>query len=340
MPSKPCHPDNLQSPISNLHPPFSILHSSSSILHPPSSILLSLCLALLAACAPAVPPPTPTPVLTPTPTLTPSPTPAPSPTPTPTPIPPLALTIRWPDQVSALQPVPIEVELVPPPGVSVTATVRATLLDAGGWPHRPFDLTPREGNLYAADEMIQFPLQPPEGDWRLMVRVQSVLDVEGERMVVFRPAPIPFRDLADVLPAGVSLLVPRDFAEPVAQGDPAAGGRVWRYGNGEIALWWAPGPVEPLLLNNAVVMLEATHDPEGPPGAIDVEETVWQGQTAFLFHEDWPEDLPGAKGGPAEALVVQGPDYHLYVLRMRALGRKTIPPLLRQVWETFTFAEE
>jgi hypothetical protein len=239
-----------------------------------------------------------------------------------------------------LQPVPIEVELVPPPGVSVTTTVRAKLLGPRGRPHWLFDLTLREGNLYAADETIQLPLRPPEGDWRLMVRVQSLLDVVGEPMLVFRPAPIPFRDLVDVLPAGVSLLVPRDFAEPVAQGDPAAGGRVWRYGDGEIALWWAPGPVEPLLLNNAVVMLEATHDPEGPPDVIDVEETEWQGRTAFLFYEDWPEDLPGAKGGPAEALVVQGPDYHLYVLRVRALGRKTIPPLLRQVWETFTFAEE
>jgi hypothetical protein len=330
---KPCHPHNL-------HSPSSILHSPSSILHPPFSILLSLCLALLATCAPATPPPTPTPVLTPTPTLTLSPTPTPSPTPTATPIPPLALTIRWPDQVSALQPVPIEVELVPPPGVSVTATVHAKLLGPGGRPHWLFDLTPQEGNLYAADEMIRLPLQPSEGDWRLMVRVQSVLDVEGEPMVVFQPAPIPFRDLADALPAGVSLRVPRDFAEPVAQGDPSAGGRVWRYGDGEIALWWAPGPVEPLLLNNAVVMLEATYDPEGPPEVLGVEETEWQGQTAFLFHEDWPEDLPGAKGGPAEALVAQGPNYHLYVLRVRALGSETIPPLLRQVWETFTFSEE
>ncbi|MBE9471183.1 MAG: hypothetical protein IMY75_03615, partial [Chloroflexi bacterium] len=44
---------------------------------------------------------------------------------------------------------------------------------------------------------------------------------------------------------------------------------------------------------------------------------------------------------PAEALVVQGPDYWLYVLRVRAVGSESdvIPPLLRQVWETFAFVE-
>ena len=115
-----------------------------------------------------------------------------------------------------------------------------------------------------------------------------------------------------------------------------AGGRVWRYGGGEVSLWWAPGPVEPLLLNNAVVMLEATHDPSAVPQVLGVEETEWQGQTAFLFQEDWP----GANGGPAEALVIQGPDHHLYVLRVRATGGEVIPSLLRQVWETFALDEE
>ncbi len=28
--------------------------------------------------------------------------------------------------------------------------------------------------------------------------------------------------------------------------------------NGELGLWWAPGPAEPLLFNTALVMLEAT----------------------------------------------------------------------------------
>ena len=293
-------------------------------------------LTLLAACTPATPSPTPTIAPTPTPTLTPSPTPTPVPTPTATPIPPLALTIRWPQQVSALQPVPIEVELAPPPGVGVTATVNAVVLDPEGLPYQLFDLTPRGGNLYAAGETLQFPLEPPEGDWHLAVGVRATLPVEGQQTLVFRPAPILFRDLADDLPAGADVRVPQDFVETVAQGDQWAGGRVWRHGGGELALWWAPGPTEPLLLNNAVVMLETTHDPAAPPDVLGVEEREWQSQTAFLFHEEWP----GAEGGPAEALVVQGPDYWLYVLRVRALGGETIPVLLRQVWETFAFANQ
>jgi hypothetical protein len=248
----------------------------------------------------------------------------------------MALTIPWPEQVSALQPVYIEVELLPPPGVSMTATVRATILDPMGLPRWLFTLTPREGNLYVAEEPLRFPLEPEEGDWRLLLYVRSELEVEGERELVFQPAPISFRDLMDVVPAGIELRVPQDFVEVVSQGDPWAGGRVWRYGDAEVALWWAPGPVEPLLLNNAVVMLEATCDSDAPPRVLDVEETEWQGQTAFLFYEDWP----GAGGGPAEALVVQGPDYWLYVLRVRTLGGETIPPLLHQVWETFTLVEE
>jgi hypothetical protein len=333
-------PRRLRTP-TNPQPPYSLLHSPFSILHSPLSILpLCICLALLAACAPATPPPTPTPVLTPTPTPTPPPTPTPSPTPTATPIPPLALTIHWPAHVSALRPVPVEVELVPPPGVSVTAALYATVIGPQGLPYWLFDLSRQEGYLYVADRMVQFPLEPPEGDWRLIVHVRSTLDVVGERVVVFQPDPIVFRDLAGDLPAGVSLRVPQEFMEALARGDLWAGGRAWRYADGELALWWAPGPVEPLLLNNAVVILEATHDPDAPPRVLDVEETQWQGQTAFLFHEEWPGDRPGAEGGPAEALVVQGPGYWLYVLRVRTLGGEAIPPLFRQVRETFAFVEE
>jgi len=215
----------------------------------------------------------------------------------------------------------------------VTATVRATVVNPAGLPCWLFDLMPREGNLYAAEEPLRLPLDPLEGDWRLLVNVQSELRVEGARGLTFQLAPIRFRDLAGVLPVGVDMRVPQDFVEVVSQGDQWAGGRVWRYGGGEVALWWAPGPVEPLLLNNAVVMLETTRDPGGLPSMLDVEETEWQGQMAFLFHED----VPGSEGGAAEELVVQGPDYWLYVLQVRALGSETIPPLLRQVWNTFTF---
>ena len=304
----------------------------SNLQTPISKLQLCLLLALLVACAPATPAPTSTSTPISTPTLIPSPTPTPAPTPTATPVPPLVLTIRWPERVSALRPVPIEVELVPPPGVSVTATVRVAVVDPQGLSRWLFDLTPYEGNLYTAEEWLQLPLEPPEGDWRLLVYVWSDLKVEGDRELVFRPVPVHFRDLADVLPAGADIHVPLDFVEVASQGDQWAGGRVWRYGDDEVALWWAPGPIEPLLLSNAVVMLEATRNSDGQPRVLDVEETEWQGQTAFLFYED----TPGSEGGLAEALVVQGPDYWLYVLQVRALGGETIPPLLRQVWETFT----
>jgi hypothetical protein len=69
-------------------------------------------------------------------------------------------------------------------------------------------------------------------------------------------------------------------------------------------------------------------------GRVDVVK--WQDQPGFLFHEEWA----GPDGGPAEALVVQGPDYWLYVLRVRALGAEAIPSLLRQAWRTFTLIEE
>ncbi len=303
-------------------------------------ILLCICLTLLAACTPApsatpTPPATATPTPTLAPTLTPSPTSIPSPTPTATPIPPLALTIHWPQRVSALEPVPIEVALIPPPGVSVTATVSAIVLDPEGVSYWLSALSPQGERLYVADEPLQLPLEPPEGDWQLTVHVRSPLEVKGERELVFQPTLIRFRELTDTLPSGVDMSVPWEFVQVAARGDQVAGGRVWRYGDGEVALWWAPGPTESLLLNNAVVMLETTHDPDTPARVLDVEEIGWQGQVAFLFRENWP----GAKDGPAEALVVQGPDYRLYVLRIRAMGSETIPPLLRQVWETFAFVD-
>ena len=205
---------------------------------------------------------------------------------------------------------------------------------AGGY-RWSIDLASLGGNRYATEEPIQFPLQPPEGQWRLFVIVRSPLEVTGEQNLVFVPEPIAFRDLTDVLPPGVNVRVPLSFWEVVAEGDQWAGARVWRYGDGEMGLWWAPGPAEPLLLNNALVMLEATHNPDEPPDVLSAEETEWQGQTAFRFLEDWS----GVDGGPAEAIVMQGPDRWLYVLRMRATEGGSIPQILRQVEETFVLAE-
>jgi hypothetical protein len=300
-----------------------------------------LLLILLVACAPFAPAVTPTLIATVTPTVTPSLTPTvlptltPSPTPTATPIPPQKLTIVWPEQVSALEPVSLEVKLQPPHGVQVTSSVRAVVIGPAGQYRWSMDLVPLGRNRYATEEPMQFPLEPPEGQWLLFVIVRSPLEVIGERNLVFLPEPIAFRDLTSVLPPGVDVRVPLSFWEVVTEGDQWAGARVWRYGDGEMGLWWAPGPAEPLLLNNALVMLEATHDPDRPPDVLGVEETEWQGLTAFRFLEDWP----GVDGGPAEAIVVQGPDRSLYVLRIRAANSETILPLLRQVRETFALAE-
>jgi hypothetical protein len=295
---------------------------------------IPICITLatfLTACASPTALPTLVPTLAPLPALTPTPIP----TPTATPIPPLVLTIYWPAQVSALQPVPIEVELLPPPGIAVTATVHAVVRVPGGGRYRSFDLQPSEGNRYVSTEPLQLPLQAREGDWRLDVIVQSALEVAGERRLLFQPSPIHCRDLAGTLPSAVDVCVPRDFVEFAAQGDQVAGERVWRYGSGEVGLWWAPGPVEPFLLNTALVMLETTYGVDAP-AMQGFEETAWQGQAAFLFREDWP----GAEGGPGEALVIQGPDRWLYVLRVRALGSGTIPPFLWQIRDTLTWVGE
>jgi hypothetical protein len=303
-------------------------------------LVIPICtvLFILTACDSPTPPPTL--AFTYVPTFTPTPGSTQSPTPTITPIPPLALTIHWPAVVSALQPTPIEVELVPPPGIAASASVRATVLDPDFSTYQSFVLVPREGNLYVSEDQLRLPLEPAPGDWWLVLNVESELTVSGAKYKSFQPTPVLYRDLTGLLPTAASLRVPQDFAEVQVQGDLTAGGRVWRYEDeatppGEVALWWAPGPQEPLLLNNAVVMLEATYGADAPT-VTATEETEFQGQTAFRFHETWP----GPEGGPAETLVVQGPDYWLYVLRVRALGGDVIPGLIREVGETFAFAEE
>jgi hypothetical protein len=302
-------------------------------------LVIPLCIALLlmAACVPAAPPSTPAFTYVPPFTATPDPTR----TPTVTPIPPLALTIHWPGQISALRPTRIEVELAPPPGIAASAKVHATVKDPDFRLYQEFDLIPQTGNLYVSEGLLQLPLEPAPGDWWLVIDVESELGVEGKRSRFFQPAPIAYRDLTGLVPTAVSLRVPQDFEQVQVQGDLTAGGRVWRYGDGEaspygeVALWWAPGPHKFLSLNTAVVMLEATYGADAPT-VTTTEETEYQGQTAFRFHETWP----GPEGGPAEALVVQGPDYWLYVLRVRALGGGEIPRLMREIGETFAFTAE
>ncbi|HOT91504.1 MAG TPA: hypothetical protein PLJ78_12920 [Anaerolineae bacterium] len=302
--------------------------------------MFCLLIILLAACTPppAMVSPTPTSpaTLPPTAIFTPIPTWTPTPVPTPTPIPPLGVKVVWPEQVSALDPPLVNVELVPPPGIVPNVTLSAKVYDPQATVYTTFDFVRQKGNLYVATKPLYLSLDAPTGHWWLVVHVETPLDVIGERMVAFTAAPIVYRELTETLPAGVTLRVPLAFTEVITQGNQYAGGRVWRHNDGEIALWWAPGPVEPLLLNNAVVMLEATYDPESPPQAQLVEETKWQERTTFRFQEQWP----GKDGGPATAWVIQGKNYWLYVLRARAVGTEAVPMLMQEIAATFAFTEK
>lgn len=316
-----------------------------------SGHLVVIVLALATACAPVrlptlptltpviSPSPTPTSTTTPTAVPTPTQTPTATPTPTPTPIPPQQLTIRWPEDVSALEPIPIAVEVVPPPGVEATTVLTAVVRHSRAGLIYQAPLLPQGDFLYAAEEPLRLPLVPPPGTYRLIVLLSSSIDAVGDRVLHFQPNPIAVHDLAPGSNAGVHegvrLAVPLQFKEVVADGGPWAGRRAWRYSDGEVALWWAPGPTEALLASNAMVILEATHNPAGQLQVQGVTEVEWLGERAFLFRERWP----GIEGGPAEALVVQGPDYWLYVLRIRARGGAVIPPILELVRDTFSFDE-
>ena len=247
----------------------------------------------------------------------------------------MEVSILWPEQVSAMEPAVITVDVVQPYGVRFPIDVSATVMDPEAQTYGTFDLRWQEGTRYAADAPVRFPFEPLPGYWWVIVHVETGLPVSGERALFFEPTPIDFRVLTDTLPIDVTLRIPQAFDEVVALGDQWAGGRVWQYDDGEIALWWAPGPTEDLLLNNAIVMLETTHDDENPPDVLSVEQTEWQGRTAFLFQEMWPD----RSGGPSEAWVIQDGDFWLYVLRVRALDGDTIPALMREVGATFAFVE-
>ncbi|MGC9357527.1 MAG: hypothetical protein ACP5GX_06670 [Anaerolineae bacterium] len=294
-------------------------------------LLLLILLVVLAGCGTPTPPPTPT--ATPTVTHTPSPTLTPSPTPTATPIPPIQLMVDWPAEVSALEPAFVEVDVVPPPGVPADPGVSAEVFDPEGYVYVTFNLYPRTPPRYVSTEPLRLPLLPLEGEWRLVVKVASPLEVEGDTEITFLPAPVPFRDLTGV-PEQVSLRVPETFVE-VGEGDVQAGWRIWRYEEEQLELWWAPGPAEPLAFNTAVVFLESTYLGIEP----DVEtreETTWDEQPAFVFAETWH----GSGAGEGEAWVIQGPEQWLYVLRLRSMDEDGISSLLRQVAETLTFPVE
>jgi len=325
------------------HLPLPCYHiSMKRSLHPVFSLrlgvvwlFLPVLSSLMISCMPVGPMPI---TLMPTlaPTVSSTSTPVLSPTPTVTPVPPHVVNIRWPERASALEPVTIKVDVQSPRGFAEELRVSAILFNPENVPVWSADLVKGDGGLYYGQEPVVFSLLPNEGDWRLQVYVQSSLRVEGELSHTFQPSPIAFRELSGTLPTQASMLVPEEFDEELALGDQVAGARVWRYGEGEVSVWWAPGPTEPLLLNTAIVMLEATFDPEASPRVLNVEENQWAGQRAFVFTESWPE----AADGPAEAWVIQGPEYWLYVLRVRPVGTSEVPSLLQEIRDTFMFQRE
>lgn len=227
--------------------------------------------------------------------------------------------------------------MIPPPGIPISTTVRALIRQPDGTTYWQALLSPRSGYRYRADEPVRLPLEPLKGQWRLVVSVSSNHPVEGPRVRFFEPAPIAFYDLANdpTFRHAVHLQVPLTFRQIRAEGNAWAGIRIWQTEEGEVGLWWAPGPTEPLQLHTAIAMLEATYESALTPQVLDAVELEWQGQRAFLFREQWPV----ANGGPGEALVTRGPDLWLYVVRVRALGRDVIPELLQMVRDTFSFVE-
>ena len=275
--------------------------------------------AVLLAVGCGAPPPSPTP------TLTPSPAPSPTPSPTPTPWPPIPLTIHFPETVSALEGVTVTVEL---PGLAQRdpgARVWAQVFPPGSC--EPVWESPLEAagdGIYASARPIYFSLEPVPGDWRLFVDVRSPVPVRGQRWFRFRQEPVPLWDLTGEVPGEVSLLVPQPFTPIREEGDLVAGGRVWRRDGERVELWWAPGPLEPLTLDTAQMLEEATL-PIGETVEITAVEAVTRGKRpGFLFREQWID-------GPAEALLLQSSRWYLYLLRVRVSGRGELTPLLREI---------
>ncbi len=298
----------------------------------PALLMMLVMAGLLAACgawpSPSAPPTATQPPL-------PTPTRRPTATPTPTPIPYLRVNLDVPASVSPLDPVTLGITLEPPAyPPDVLALVYLSVYDAEG--RLFYGPTELHGDAwhFAGPQPLQLPLDAA-GDWRVEAKVQATVRITGTRTVTMTVAPVAYRDLSNVLPAGVTLKVPEAFEEVFALGDTWAGGRVWRYRDGEVALWWVPGPTEKLQFQNALVVLEATYDAYQPAVPVAYEDDLlWQDRPAIRFEETWT-----SKSGehPGVAWVIQGPNRWLYVLRVRALEGPAIPWLVEQVSNSFRF---
>ncbi len=279
-----------------------------------------------AGCGGLIPSPTPTPSPMPSPTFFPTPTP----TPTPTPLPPVSLTVRFPERVSALEDVTVAVEL---PGLAERdpqAQVWAQVFPPGSRePIWESPLEPDEGGMYVSPQPIHFPLESVPGDWRLFIEVQSGIPIRGGRWFRFQQEPLPFWDLTGQVPGEVYLLVPQPFALIRQEGDRVAGGRVWQRDDERIELWWAPGPAEALTLDTAQMLEEATFPIGETVEVISVESITRGKRPGFLFRERW-------SNGSAEALLLQGSNRYLYLLRVRVWGREAPTPLLREIQAAMT----
>ncbi len=289
-----------------------------------------IAILLLAACS--VPPP-PAPTATPAPTVPPTATPLPTPTPTPTPLPPVPLTITWPPSVAALDEVTIRVEL---PGLlerDPDARVQAWVVNPDVTQRWEFSMQPLGDGIFVAEEPLQLPLQSPPGDWLLRIFVFTDAAVSGDSMLRFRPEPIPLWELEGLVRPGVTLVLPQFFAGQQTVGDEVSGGWLWSDGDGQLSLWWVPGPAEPLTEDTAQMLAEASRPEQMTATAVPVtvegvQSLEWNGLPAVAFAERWPE-------GPAQALVVQGTDRWLYLLRIRALAGDEISPMLHEIQATF-----
>jgi hypothetical protein len=206
-------------------------------------------------------------------------------------------------------------------------------MDPAAESYAVFYLNNHDGNRYYADKKLQLPLNPLGGYWWVIAEVESNVDVEGETVHFFIPEQVHFRPLDGLIPASVSLRVPINFRETASQGDLYAGSRIWQHNDGQIGLWWAPGPTENLLFSNAVTMLEATFPDSGSPVMVDIVESEWHGRVTFVANLIWPDSQPGM------AWVVQDADYWLYILDIRTLDGEKIPPLIEEVASTFSFTE-
>ena len=286
-----------------------------------------------------------TPTATSTPTATPTPTPTSTPTPTPTPIPPVRLNIEFAKPVTALKPVTWRVLMEEPPGIEARVSASARVIDAQDQLYATFEMVPkgREG-WWVPVGALQLPLEPEPypGVWHVIIDAKADIPITGYRDRVFTPQRVPYHVLTDTLPIGVQLRVPQAFPVVKWQGDQIAGLRAWGFEDCQITVAWAPGPTERLQFDTALVMAEAiqpTGEPQIEIRIEDNEELTWgeDERTAFLFHESWKDQ--GTRT-PAETLVVQGPNYRLIALRIRAQKQDALHPLCRDVRETLGFVQE